>query len=124
MSLINDIVKCFDAVFTKRDLDEHYRMHTDPNLAKTKLPKGMTKEQYAKKAEQVSLKRIDPLTKKSRKVRAAKRQTGEISKTDGEWFVSYKYGMNGQLLTAFPANESYFNNDIKAKGAKEIFFDE
>lgn len=121
--IIDDIIKCFDATFNKRRLDEHYKDHTDQNNSKTKLPKGMTKEEYAKKGEQVSLKNIDPLTKKSRKVRAAKRQTGEIAKTDGQWFVTYKGGKHGELLTAYPANESYFDSDIKAKGATEIFFE-
>ena len=123
MNVYDEIKKVFDAKFTPEELEKHYKLHTDPNTGKTQLPKGMTKEQYAKKAEEVSLKKIDPITSKNRKVRAAKRQTGEVAKTDGKWFVTYTGGKFGRLITAYPASEQYFENDIKAKGAKEEILD-
>lgn len=123
MNIFDELKQCFDAKFTEERLEKHFSDHTNGGN-KTQLPKSMKKEEYARKGEQVSLKTIDPVTKKNRKVRAAKRQSGEIAKTDGQWFVTYKGGRFGELLTAYPANEAYFEKDMKEKGAKEIFWEQ
>ena len=121
MNIFDELRQCFDAKFNKKDLEDHYINHTDGGN-KTQLPKGMTKEEYARKGEQVSLKSIDPITKKNRKVRAYKRPDGKIIKFDGEWLVSYTGGKNGKLNTAFPATQSYFESNMRDRG-EEIFWE-
>lgn len=122
MNVYDEIIKVIDASFSKKDLDDHYKRHTDGG-GKTQLPKGMTKEQYGKKAESVSLSSISPLTQKNRKVRAYKRDASVTCKTDGSWFVSYSGGKNGKVNTLFPANTSYFERRMKEEGGQEIFFE-
>lgn len=128
MNIYKEIAQVLDAKFSPDNLEYHYKIHTDPNAAgfdrKTMLPKGMTKEQYGQKAEQVSLKKIDPITSGNRKVRAFKKRGADvINKTDGEWFVSYN-NMHGKLNTAFPVNGYGYYESQLAHSEHEFLLDE
>ena len=87
-----------DAEFTFENGQYHYEKHKKDN----ELPKGMTYEDYIKKARDVSLKSINGTT-----VSAYKYEGNRIAKTDGQWFVSYVGGKGGKLVTAFPLRGGY-----------------
>lgn len=124
MNIFKEIVKVLDAKFLQGDLDDHYKSHTDPSTGKTQLPKGMTKEQYAKKAEEVSLKNIDPITKSNRNVRAFKKKGANvICKSDGSWFVTYNNKF-GKLNTAYPKDMGYYEDQLRKLGEYEFMFSE
>lgn len=124
MNIYKEIVNVLDATFEKTNLDLHYREHTDPSTGKTQLPKGMTKEQYAKKAEEVSLKNIDPITRSNRSVRAFKKKGANvICKSDGSWFVTYNNKF-GRLNTAYPQSMSYYEDQLRKLGEYEFMFSE
>lgn len=121
MNIYKEIAQVLDADFRPADLNAHYERHTTGGH--TPIPSGMSKEEYGKKAKEVSLKNVSSLTDKNRKVRAYKRQGGVICKTDGKWFVSYSGGKNGKLNTAFPADVSYFERRMNEENGTEIFFE-
>lgn len=124
MNIFKEIAKVLDAKFEPNNLDIHYEAHTNPSTGKTQLPKGMSKEQYAKKAEQVSLKNIDPITRSNRGVRAFKKKGANvICKSDGEWFVTYNNKF-GKLNTAYPQNMGYYEDQLRKLGEYEFMFSE
>lgn len=118
MSLYSDIIKVFDAKFHPNSLDKHWEDHKyGSKSGKTQLPKQMTKTQYAKKAEHLSLQKID-----GKKVRAFKYQGNRIAKTNGQWFTAYADGKdNGNINSCFPAGYDYWLRAMKAKNGVEIF---
>lgn len=113
-SIFRDIVDVFDATFRSSNLEAHYKAHTDPAIANTKLPKGMSKEEYAKKSELVSLKKID-----NKNVIAAQ-YGNRTAKSDNEWFVVYADGKNGEIVSSYPGKHNKVKNTLTSKNAKMI----
>lgn len=117
MSLYSDIIKVLDATFHPNALDKHWEIHRyGSHSSSTKLPKQMTKTQYAKKAERLSLQKID-----GKRVRAYKFKGNRIAKTNGQWFTVYADGLNGNINTCFPASYSDWERWMKRDGGVEIF---
>lgn len=117
MSLYSDIIKVMDAVFHPNALEKHWEAHKyGTSSGSTQLPKQMTKTQYAKKAEHLSLQKID-----GKRVRAYKYRGNRIAKCNGQWFVSYADGLNGNITTCFPASYSDFERWMKRDNGVEIF---
>lgn len=119
MGVYDDIIKVFneDATFHPKSLDKHWETHKYGSKGSAnKLPKGMTKEQYASKAEALSLQKID-----GKRVQAYKYQHNRVAKTNGQWFVAYADGLNGNIVTCFPASRSDWGRWKRRDNGVEIF---
>lgn len=112
--IFKDIVGVFDATFRGSNLESHYEAHTNPSIPNTKLPKGMTKQEYARKSEIVSLKKID------NKNVIASQYGNRTAKSDNEWFVVYADGKNGEIVSSYPGRHNKVKNTIVSKNAKLI----